>query len=106
MNTISEPTVALRGPHVKFTFVSDPGHGWLILSPKWIGAVGLTLAAFSRCSYVSPEGLLALEEDCDAPKFLEAYARCFGQTASFSEVFEDPCSVRDWYPLHAMDMVA
>ena len=50
--------------------------------------------------------MLALEEDCDAPKFLEAYARVFGQTASFNEIFEDPCSVRDWYPLHAMDMVA
>ena len=107
MDTISEPTFALRGPSVKFTFVSDPGHGWLILSPQWIGAVGLTLAAFSQHSYVAEDGTLALEEDCDAPKFLEAYARCFGQTASFHEIFEDPSSVRDWYPLHAtMDRVA
>ena len=106
MHKISNTTVALRGPSVKFTFVSDPGHGWLILSPQWVGAVGLTVAAFSTSSYVSEDGTLALEEDCDAPKFLEAYARCFGQTASFNEIFEDPCSVRDWYPLHAMDMVA
>ena len=106
MHTISKPTVAPQSPHVKFTVISDPGHGWLILSPQWIGAVGLTLAAFSKCSLVSADGTLALEEDCDAPKFLEAYARVFGQTASFNEIFEDPCSVRDWYPLHAMDMVA
>ena len=106
METMLNASYALRAPVVNFTFVSDPGHGWLILSPQWIGAVGLTLAAFSQCSYVSEDGMLALEEDCDAPKFLEAYARVFGQTASFNEIFEDPCSVRDWYPLHAMDMVA
>ena len=106
MHTISNSTVASQCPSVKFTFISDPGHGWLILSPQWIGAVGLTVVAFSTSSYVCEDGTLALEDDCDAPKFLEAYARCFGQTASFNEIFEDLCSVRDWYPLHAMDMVA
>lgn len=101
MNKISNEIVPQDAPHVKFTFISDPGHGWLILSPQWIGTVGLNLAAFSNCSYVSPDGTLALEEDCDAPKFLDAYTRCFGKTASFKEIYEDPCPVRGWDRLQA-----
>ena len=97
-------------PTVKFQFISDPAHGWLIVSPQWIGAVGLNLAQFSHHSYVHPDGTLALEEDCDAPIFLDAYKRCFGETIAFQELHVEninaPGHIRSWYSLHAPGLAA
>lgn len=97
-------------PTVTFHYVSDPSHSWLIVSPQWIGAVGLNLARFSQCSYVHLDGTLALEEDCDAPVFLNAYKRCFGETLDIIEIHIDDVNaqdhVRSWYPLHAVAAAA
>ena len=93
-------------PNVNFKVISDPAHGWLIVSPQWIGAVGLNLARFSKHSYVDLDGTLALEEDADAPVFMDAYRRSFGDTASFQEVHEPNAHVRSWYPIHAVGLAA
>jgi hypothetical protein len=53
-----------------FTYLMDPGHGWLIVSRGDLAAAGLSPADFSACSYVHGD-TLALEEDCDMPKFLK-----------------------------------
>ena len=53
-----------------FTYLQDPGHGWLIVSQADLAAAGMTRAEFSICSYVSGD-CLALEEDCDMPLFLK-----------------------------------
>ena len=53
-----------------FTYLQDPGHGWLIVSAADLAAAGMTRAEFSICSYVSGDSL-ALEEDCDMPLFLK-----------------------------------
>jgi hypothetical protein len=48
----------------------DPGHGWLIVSRGDLAEAGLSPADFSSCSYVRGD-TLALEEDCDMPRFLK-----------------------------------
>lgn len=57
-----------------FTFYTDPGHGWLQVSPRDLEDLGLKNTDFSSCSYWSRAGqCFFLEEDCDAPKFLALY---------------------------------
>ena len=53
-------------------FVSDPGHGWLRVPRRLIDELGIA-GKISEFSYVSStdEGVY-LEEDCDAPLFLNA----------------------------------
>jgi hypothetical protein len=53
-----------------FTYLQDPGHGWLIVSRGDLGGAGMSPADFSACSYVSGD-TVALEEDCDMPRFLK-----------------------------------
>ena len=84
-------------PCVSFTFLCDPGHGWLIVSPSWLKALGLTLGDFSECSYISPAGdRIALEEDCDAPRFFKAFEAQYGKTYQLSDIFEPRASLRNW----------
>ena len=87
-------------PSVTFTFICDPGHGWLIVSPTWLKALGLTFGDFSECSYISPAGdRIALEEDCDAPRFLKAFEAQYGKTYELSDIFEPMASLRNWQHL-------
>lgn len=52
------------------TFYSDIGHGWLRV-PKSLLPKVLPSLDISSCSYMN--GMYVyLEEDCDAPKFLQA----------------------------------
>jgi hypothetical protein len=53
-----------------FTYLQDPGHGWLIVSRGDLAGAGMSPADFSPCSYVR-EDTFALEEDCDMPRFLQ-----------------------------------
>jgi hypothetical protein len=53
-----------------FTYLQDPGHGWLIVSRGDLAQAGMSPADFSACSYVRGD-TLALEEDCDMPRFLK-----------------------------------
>ncbi len=51
---------------------TDPGHGWLRVPVQAIHEAGVAMQ-ISSCSYVGRGGSMAyLEEDCDAPLFLEA----------------------------------
>lgn len=57
-----------------YTFHSDPAHGWLEIGADELRELGVPAMAISRFSYVDlARGRLYLEEDCDAPKFLQAY---------------------------------
>jgi len=62
------PAEALE-PHT-FTYLQDPGHGWLIVISGDLAEAGLSPADFSSCSYMRGD-TLALEEDCDMPRFLK-----------------------------------
>lgn len=62
---------SVHNPHF-FTFHSDPGHAWLEV-PKSLAIeiLGLRYLQISSFSYETDVALY-LEEDCDAPLFLEA----------------------------------
>jgi hypothetical protein len=55
---------------LKLTYLQDPGHGWLLVDEVTLRALGMSPRDFSACSYKSRDGICALEEDCDMPKFL------------------------------------
>jgi len=74
--------------NLKMEFVSDPGHGWLIVSRKQLDLVGLQPSDFSSYSYQNSEvnpthfalevvpslTAMRIDEDCDAGLFL---SRCY-----------------------------
>ena len=49
---------------------SDPGHGWLAVKLDELKMLGIT-SEISNYSYVKGKTVY-LEEDCDAPRFIEA----------------------------------
>jgi len=54
----------------KYTFINDPGHGWLSVPLSDIQALGIA-DHISSYSYMSPTRAY-LEEDCDASLFINA----------------------------------
>jgi hypothetical protein len=58
--------------HIKgFTFVTTPGHGYLALGSCDNGySDAIDIARASNYSYIADGGIVLLEEDCDATKFL------------------------------------
>jgi len=89
-----------------FTFYTDPGHGWLAVRVQDLRTAGLSAADFTPCSHVSGDGcVLFLEEDCDAPKFLEVYKARHGREAQIVDRYDGefvrrlPCNVAGrWWP--------
>jgi hypothetical protein len=55
-----------------FKFYEDPGHGWLAVKVLDLYKLGLSPSDFSCYSYWKGQTVY-LEEDCDAPKFIEAF---------------------------------
>jgi hypothetical protein len=51
---------------------TDPGHAWLRVHRDVLPAYGLCESDFSSFSHVDQYGFLYLEEDSDAPKFLDS----------------------------------
>lgn len=78
-----------------FIFVSDPGHGWLLISKDQLKDVGLTEGDITPFSYQNGD-VLALEEDCDAQTFAEAWTAKYGRPIAVRERHEDPTKIRDW----------
>lgn len=72
-------------PKPDFVFVCDPGHAWLMVTDDDIASVGLSAAAFSPCSYRSPRGQVALEEDVDAPAFIAAWEAAHGRLMNVAD---------------------
>lgn len=60
----------------KFTFYTDPGHGWLKVDREVLEATmdGNDISTFS---YARGRWVF-LEEDADAPKFIKAYEEKYG----------------------------
>ena len=60
---------------IKLNFHHDAGHGWLEVPLAMVRDVRETFTP-SQFSYYSPrKGMVYLEEDCDAPRFEEAYKK-------------------------------
>jgi hypothetical protein len=68
-------------------YYTDPAHGWLHVPADCLRALRLTAADFSKYSYQGREGALYLEEDCDMPKFLQAYQRHHGEKPAIRESY-------------------
>jgi hypothetical protein len=82
-------------------FHYDAGHGWLAVTPEQVEQVGLTHADFTECSYVARygAGTLYLEEDVDAPRFVDA-AKLKGFELMFHSVDEgDYSNIRNFHRL-------
>jgi len=62
----------------KIPYHVDPGHGWLEVTPEQLLDVGLNRSSFSTSSYVSHNGCMYLEHDCDADKFMAAVKAKYG----------------------------
>ena len=77
-----------------FTFYEDPGHGWLAVNQAELNEAGLLPADFSSCSYVNKSHMF-LEEDCDAPKFIDAFQKATGEHVDLRTVYQDPTPIRD-----------
>lgn len=85
-----------------FTLHTDPGHGWLEVSRADLWDVGLIPSNFSTYSMFDSEtGNLFLEEDSDAPKFIEAFKRMKGFGPDILEKYLDDNPVR--YAPHLQD---
>lgn len=54
----------------RFSYLQDPGHGWLLVTRQDLAAFGMSPGDFTPYSYVSGERL-ALEEDLDMGRFLQ-----------------------------------
>ncbi|UIS25307.1 hypothetical protein [Erythrobacter phage vB_EliS-L02] len=79
-----------------FTFHTDPGHGWLEVDAADLAGTGLARSSFSAYSYVF-RGKLYLEEDCDAPLFINAYKAKHGPDSFRSvEQYADPSPIRNY----------
>ena len=76
---------------MKFNFFHDPGHGWLEVSIDQIIELNL-LERISGYSYVKRVGenvtMAYLEEDCDAPLFIEAW-KAKGRRFIYNEIYQD-----------------
>jgi len=55
-----------------YTFINTPSHGYLCIGSDENGySDAIAIARLSNYSYILDGGLVYLEEDCDAPKFLK-----------------------------------
>ena len=76
---------------------TDPGHGWLQISPDMLKDVGIE-HSISRYSYEG-YGCIFLEEDCDMPKFFNAYYSKYGVIPSYTEEnYNEDCFIRELEP--------
>ena len=68
-----------------FQYISDASHGWVKVLKHEIDALGIA-EQISSFSYINRHtGEVYLEEDCDAPIFLNAYKEKYGDEIRFHE---------------------
>lgn len=78
-------------------YVQDSGHGWLIVTPAQLASYCITEAMISPYSYRSRDhSMIALEENCDAGVFIEAFRRAHGEDPHFTREHQDPTPIRNW----------
>ena len=64
---------------MELAYITDPGHGWLLVTTGQLAEIDMGPEDFSAYSYRHGD-VLALEEDCDMARFLEAYQAKRGET--------------------------
>jgi hypothetical protein len=79
---------------MQYTFFNDPGHGWLEVSIEELLRLNLT-QHISQYSYInSKKNLVYLEEDCDAPKFLQAKKKLNEKVEIMEEYSNEDSNIR------------
>ena len=71
----------------KLTMIHDPGHGWLSVSLKDIRTLGIQ-KYISSFSYMNGTRAF-LEEDCDAPIFIEAAVELAGWNVEVKQSYRE-----------------
>jgi hypothetical protein len=81
---------------MELAYITDPGHGWLLVTTGQVADVGLTPDNFSKYSYRQGD-VLALEEDRDLYIFLEAYEAKYKETPLFrAKDLDQDAWIRSW----------
>lgn len=81
----------------RFTYLQDPGHGWLLVTRQELTEFGLKPEDFTAYSYVSGDRV-ALEEDLDMTRFLERL-QTLGIPFELDHQHVNACAaVRNWMP--------
>ena len=87
----------VSNPRTRFSFISDPSHGWLMVTPAELHAVGITEDDITPYSYRDVSGqLIALEEDRDAHTFLRKWEAMIGKRAEIEDTVEGSKFIRSW----------
>ena len=81
-----------------YAFISDLGHAWLEVPMSMLQYLGIK-NKISNYSYLK-NGVAYLEEDCDAPIFLDAYRNRYGFRPRFVEEHQEVTPIRD-YPRYS-----
>ena len=76
---------------LKLKFFTDPGHGWLEV--PYEGIRPDVRNQISSCSYYH-NGMAYLEEDCDAPLYLNNLK----EKPEFIEIFQENTPIRGYAP--------
>jgi hypothetical protein len=72
----------------QFTFASDPGHGWLLVTENQLIKAGLAPGHFTPYSFKhvwDDVQVYALEEDKDAGVFIRAWESKYGELIAWRE---------------------
>jgi hypothetical protein len=80
----------------KFTFHTDPGHGWVEVDVDLLIDLGIhgKITSYSYC-----DGTRAyLEEDCDAGTFIQAYKAKHGRRPEFVDQYAEHTFIRSLRP--------
>lgn len=87
------------GAVMRLRYISDPGHAWLIVSQHQLKQARLGPADFPN-AYQTPNGeILALEEDCEWPKFtnrLESMGVVIDLDEQYIDDYDHPDNPRTW----------
>ena len=57
---------------MQINYIQDAGHGWFEISPDQQNTLDLSQSDFSEFSYISENGTIYAEEDCDCAYLFKA----------------------------------
>jgi len=81
---------------MELAYITDPGHGWLLVTTGQLEELGMTPDHFTRYSYRQGD-VLALEEDLDMGTFLKRYEKVFGETPLIkAKHLDQDAWIRSW----------
>lgn len=79
--------------HLEIIIHSDPGHAWAEVDKTLLKELGIR-SQISGYSYQKDDKVF-LEEDCDLPKFIQAWEAA-GNTYSFTELHKENTPIRNY----------